>query len=434
MLRLDIYILFIVANFIFAHTKLQTHAHARTKITIFHTQLRSDVDFSEALESLGGDGSRPLSIIVYSAKIDESETDVLDGKAAPVPAQKDTRPETKKVAQDAAWENRWMGETDCSIGPVSRKCCGPNATLTAEHWCACKPNYGCDAVPACEYLRACEKQVAFHINVPRRCTWHNERSTATVLPPPVSKEMCVSKNHTIRFIHIDKTGGSSIDKWYKELYPEFESKLQYPHGMGHTFRLGDGCEDECYVFVVRDPVKRWISRFLMRKRMLAAEPDRYGKEPWSQELVEFPTPNDLAEALSSSNEGIQAKAKHIFMQSEIGAQKRLASWYLSMLAYSDEKQRANLLNRIVFVATTTHLNQDFVGLVKALGLPDRVTNHEELEQHNAMPLTQRNHVDLSELGAANAEKMLSEDYLLLGVLHDAGLIKQTCTSSSTCEY
>lgn len=339
-----------------------------------------------------------------------------------------------KPAQDDAWENRWRGETDCAVGPVARKCCGPNATLTSENWCACKPEYGCDAVPACEHLRACSRQVAFHINVPRRCTWHNERSSAATLAAPESKETCIEKNHTIRLIHIDKTGGTSIDRWYKELYPDFAWRLQYPQGMGHTFRLGDGCSDECYVFVVRDPVKRWISRFLMRKRMLEKEYSRYSKEPWARELDEFPTPSALAEAVSSDDAAVAAKAKHIFMHSEIGAQKRLASWYLSKLAYADEKLRANMLNRIAFVATTTNLNKDFSDLVKFLQLPDRIGNHEELEQHNAMPTAQQSHAELSEVGAVNAEKLLSEDYKLLGILHDAGLIKQTCTSFATCEY
>jgi hypothetical protein len=64
----------------------------------------------------------------------------------------------------------YKGGTDCAVDAIPRKCCGPNATLTGGHWCACMPEHGCDAVRTCEPVRMCDRMVAFHINVPRRCT------------------------------------------------------------------------------------------------------------------------------------------------------------------------------------------------------------------------------------------------------------------------
>jgi hypothetical protein len=204
---------------------------------------------------------------------------------------------------------------------------------------------------------------------------------------------------------------------------------------GHTFRFGDGCDDECYVFIVRDPVKRWISRFLMRKRMLETEYARYSEAPWAELLRMFPAPNDLAEALSDEgNIDRKTTAHKVFLDSEIGAQKRLANWFLEPLHESTGKIRDAYLNSIVAVLTTENLNNDFRALTKTLGLPNRVPEI-PLERVNAMPESERGwHGTLSTLGNRNAEIMLQDDYVLLDLLHQRGLLANPCTGTDTCEF
>jgi hypothetical protein len=152
-------------------------------------------------------------------------------------------------------------------------------------------------------------------------------------------------------------------------------------------------------------------------------------------LQQFPTPNDLAEALSNeSNPERQMVAKRAFLDSEIGAQKRLASWFLKLLFESNPEQQEGLLNSIVAVLTTENLNADFVALTKMLGLPDRVPV-KSLERFNTMPESERGmHDHLSEVAKQNAEQLLADDYGLLKLLHDHGVLRKTCTGTDACDF
>lgn len=333
------------------------------------------------------------------------------------------------------------GSTDCSVEPVARTCCGPNATHFGPYWCACNPGYGCgEGTPACERQRACKKLAAFHINVPRRCMLGAPQQSLIMTeddpPVPESRAQCIENNNTIRFIHIDKTGGTSIRKWFEDAFPEpqWQNKLEYPGGMGHLFTLGAACTEDCYAFYVRDPVRRWVSRFLHRKRQAEEDVVRYGSTSWGQALKDFPTPTSLAEALSSTNGTHQEVARHLF-QGEIGANKRLGKHYLHRLL-GPAKEREMMLNRIVFVGATTSLNEDFYKYSKLVGLPvERLgagTQGGGLEQHNARPQSQKKLAELSELGKRNAEAELSEDYKVLQILNAAGLISEPCTGTDDC--
>ena len=172
----------------------------------------------------------------------------------------------------------------------------------------------------------------------------------------------------------------------------------------------------------------------MRQRMLEIEHDRYKDTEWALELKKYPTPNSLAEAISSEDVAVAEEAKTIFLTSEIGAQKRLAEWFLSKLYESAGEERESYFNRIAAILTTSNLNDEFVQMTKTLQLPDRVIHQ---EKSNTMgldcgtggklaadaPGCEKSEEMLSALAQKNAEALLVNDYALLKEFYDRGLLK-----------
>lgn len=271
--------------------------------------------------------------------------------------------------------------------------------------------------------------VGFHINVPEVCDLRVQGAGSGVhRRPPNNPEECINNDHPLRFIHIDKSGGTALRAWFKKYYPEkeFAHRFVYPKAQGHYFQLGTGCAEDCYVFFVRDPVNRWMSRFVMRQRQFEENPTRYSRV--RDDLAMFPAPNDLAEALSSQDAARQAKAKHVFGSSDLGAPKRLASYYLDALTAG---RKDEMLKRIVFVGSTANLSNDVVAFAEKAKLPARGGG--DFEKLNAMPKSQSGVLKLSKLGLKNVETILAADYAVLNSLYKAGLIPQECTTHANCD-
>lgn len=102
----------------------------------------------------------------------------------------------------------------------------------------------------------------------------------------------------IHLLHIGKTGGTalkhalsgaaaSMDYYVLKLCP-------------HQTRVRDVAVGEKIIFFVRDPVSRFVSGFLSRKRMGAPRYLYPHTEEEARAFSLFPTPNELACALSSS--------------------------------------------------------------------------------------------------------------------------------------
>jgi hypothetical protein len=216
-------------------------------------------------------------------------------------------------------------------------------------------------------------------------------------------------------------------------FPEADNKyrFEYPGSMGHNFRLGDGCPEDCYTFFVRDPIKRWVSRYLMRIRM-AATPRYAGSayDSWTRFLKAFPTPNLLGEALSSPVPETRDLAAQAW-KSDVGPAKTLAGHFLQALF----KDPAEYMSKIFFVGTTKTLTTDFHTVVEKLGMPAfRLKNETAApEAQNAMPASQEDDKFMSKLANKNVFERLANDYKVLNMLYAEGLIKQPCTGPDDCD-
>ena len=202
--------------------------------------------------------------------------------------------------------------------------------------------------------------------------------------------------------------------------------LAHIYFQGHHFTFGAGCVDECYMFFVRDPVDRWLSRFIMRERDFKRNPEQY--ERVREVFEKYPTPNHLAEALSSADPDVKVHAVHTFHSSDAGVPKKLSKYYLPLLF--DEQTREEYMKRVVFVGATSLLGQDITTFAKKVGLPPRGTDH--FEKLNAMPKEQRKELYLSRDGLKNVEKELEQEYEMLNILFVNGLIKHECTHRANC--
>jgi hypothetical protein len=146
----------------------------------------------------------------------------------------------------------------------------------------------------------------------------------------------------VHFFHIGKTGGTAIQNAFKN------KKLTFGKGYilvfeTHSYRFNDLPKDHKTFFIVRDPLTRFVSGFYSRYRK--GMPRIYN--PWKngeeEAFTEFPLPNTLGEALSSSDQNKKERAKKAM--STIGHVK--SSYYDW---FHNTETLKNNVNRISFVA------------------------------------------------------------------------------------
>ena len=110
----------------------------------------------------------------------------------------------------------------------------------------------------------------------------------------------------IHFFHIGKTGGTAF-KYALKFHLNTAKFLIKLHG--HQVTLKDIPVGEKVIFILRDPISRFLSGFYSRKRQ--GQPKYY--VPWRSEEREafetFSTPQELVTALTSTNDEIRAKAE-----------------------------------------------------------------------------------------------------------------------------
>ncbi len=210
----------------------------------------------------------------------------------------------------------------------------------------------------------------------------------------------------IHMLHIRKSGGNAVQHALRPyLLPALDVAF-HPHQAS----LADVPTGEKVIFMLRDPVDRFVSGFNSRRRR--GRPLRNAE--WNAEEAAafgaFATPDALAVSLSSPDPTIRAWA-----EAAMRGINHVKSFYADWLGDLDQvrARRADIL----WVGLTSRLDNDFEELKRLLNLPedcrlpvDPLAAHRRLETDP---------VDLSPAGVDNIKSWYAADYRVLAYFFGA---------------
>jgi Sulfotransferase family len=196
----------------------------------------------------------------------------------------------------------------------------------------------------------------------------------------------------LNVLHIGKTGGTALKHVLQENADASQYQLLF---RGHDVTLGDIPRGEQYMFLIRDPLTRFVSAFNGRLR---EDRPRY-HYPWRDEeriaFAIFKTPDQLAVALSSDDREEREQAKAA-MHGIGHVNTPYTFWFPDEAAF-----RARLSN-VFFIGLQDRLDDDFELLRRKLGLPDGVAMPSDATVAHKTPAGYQS--QLSDQGRANLER------------------------------
>jgi hypothetical protein len=207
----------------------------------------------------------------------------------------------------------------------------------------------------------------------------------------------MNETQPIHVLHIGKTGGTAL----KHALLDHRSVSGYELLLhGHDVTLEQIPAGERFMFVIRDPLSRFVSAFNGRLR---EDRPRY-HYPWNGEeriaFRLFKTPDELGAALSSSDHKKRRQAERAMRG--IG---HLSASYQRWLG--DERTFRSRLADLFFIGFQDHLTADFEQLKRKLGLPsDLQLPSDAIEAHR----TPRGYdASLGPVARANLERWYASD-------------------------
>ena len=204
----------------------------------------------------------------------------------------------------------------------------------------------------------------------------------------------------LHVFHIGKTGGTALGHALVEHADASAYTLLFH---GHRLTLADVPVGEKFMFVIREPLSRFVSGFNGRLRM---DRPRYDY-PWREEeevaFAHFKTPDALATALSSRDRRKRKQAEQA-MRGIAHVNTPYRYWF------RDDDTFRRRLPDLFFVGFTDRLDDDFELLKGKLGLPAEARlPRDETVAHR----TPGNYDDsLSDVARANLERWYSWDVAL----------------------
>ena len=211
------------------------------------------------------------------------------------------------------------------------------------------------------------------------------------------------RRQRVHLLHIGKTGGTALKAAFSQR-THCPNYIVIPHR--HSVTLRDIPKRDLFMFVVRDPIVRFVSAFYSRQRQ--GRP-RYSF-PWSEAergaFARFGTPNDLALALTVRDEALCAAAETA-MRSIRHVQTSYWDWFESEAYF---RSRAK---NLLFIGRLETLSADFERLRVKLRLPASVVLPEDAVATHRTPDGLDRHLEPDALQALTRWYAAEFDFLRL---------------------
>ena len=201
----------------------------------------------------------------------------------------------------------------------------------------------------------------------------------------------------LNVLHIGKTGGTALKHVLREHQDASRYQLLF---RGHDVTLADVPAGEHFMFLIRDPLTRFVSAFNGRLR---EDRPRY-HYPWRDEekvaFATFKTPDQLAVALSSSGQTEREQAEQAM--NGIGHVNTPYTFW-----FKDDSTFQSRVDDVFFIGLQDRLDEDFELLKRRLALPDeaRMTGDETVAHKTPAGFDDQ----LSDIGRANLERWYAWD-------------------------
>ena len=166
----------------------------------------------------------------------------------------------------------------------------------------------------------------------------------------------------LHFLHVSKTGGTAVREALADHHDGDNFRLVMHR---HQVTLKSVAVGDAVVLFLRDPITRFASAFASRQRRGQPRHNHPNTEAEVQAFARFATPNELANALSSSTSASRSDAEEA-MRGINHVRIHYADWFHGhdyFLSRQDD---------LFFIGFQESLAQDFDLLRTKLGLPTEV--------------------------------------------------------------
>lgn len=210
----------------------------------------------------------------------------------------------------------------------------------------------------------------------------------------------------VHFIHVRKAGGSAIKA---VLVPHAMSGPNLIECHPHRITLDHIPAGEKFFFVVRDPVRRYVSGFNSRLNQGAPAHE----VPWNKEeervFRDFRTPNELAMALTDKDPPRRKLALHA-MKTISHVRSSYWDWFI------DEQTLKSRADDVLMVLRQNDLHQDFQRLIERLELPSGIElSSDPIIANQSLKETSR---ELEPAAEAAIRNYYSQDYHFIEICRE----------------